>query len=404
MAMAGTRMLTVVATSMLLTGAACGGGSATPTVAEDKAAAERMVLTSADLPDFTPDPDDTSDASSPDAIDLCAKDDPVLTKKGEKRGVDGTDFTKDGGILRVQSTVTLVATESEAGTRFSKVKALFTGQCVKDGLKEAIQRSAPPGVKLGDVSSSSLPAPRLTEDEFALRFTIPVEASAERTSVFVDETFLRRGRVVGAVLTFGSGSTFPEAERARLIGLVAARLSGKAKNTPDPGAKATTVTTAVGSPKATSGAVTAGFTTFRDPSGVSFEHPEAWTVDPSTAARPLIVYVDPPGQGPFRRNLNLLQPPRAPSNLDEFTRLNLKELNDIPGATIDDSRPTTLSGFPAYRVSYRADLGSGQLDFLVVWTVRGDKAWQMTYSSDLPRYDAGLPDVERLLTSLNLPA
>jgi len=36
--------------------------------------------------------------------------------------------------------------------------------------------------------------------------------------------------------------------------------------------------------------------------------------------------------------------------------------------------------------------------------IRGDKAWQMTYSSDLPRYDAGLPDVEHLLTTLNLPA
>ncbi len=405
MATAGTRMLVVVASTMLLTGAACGGGSDTPTVAEDRASAERMVLTSADLPDFTPDPDGKSDASSPDVIDRCAKDDPVLTNKGEHRGVDGTDFTKDGGILRVQSTVALVATESEAGTRFSKVKALFSGQCVKDGLKEAIQRSAPPGVKLGDVSRSSLPAPKLTEDEFALRFTIPVEAAGDRATVFVDETFLRRGRVVGAVLAFGSGSPLPEAERARLSGLVAARLSGKAKNTPDTGSKATTATTMAGSPKATSAAATAGFSTFRDPSGVSFEHPEAWTVDPSTAARPLIVYIDPPGQGPFRRNLNLLQPPRAPSNLDEFTRLNLKELNDIPGSTIDDSRPTTLSGFPAHRVSYRADVGgSGELHFLAVWTVRGDKAWQMTYSSDLARYDAGLPDVERLLTTLNLPA
>jgi len=137
---------------------------------------------------------------------------------------------------------------------------------------------------------------------------------------------------------------------------------------------------------------------------VSFEHPQAWTVDPSTSDRPLIVYIDPAGAGPFRRNLNLLQPPRAPSTLDEYTRLNLKELSDIPGSTVGESGPTTLSGFPAYRVAYRGDLGSGEVRFLVVWTIRGDKAWQMTYSSDPARYDAGLPDVERLLSTLSLPA
>ncbi|MDQ6797487.1 MAG: DUF1795 domain-containing protein [Actinomycetota bacterium] len=218
-------------------------------------------------------------------------------------------------------------------------------------------------------------------------------------------TFLRKGRTVAGVTTLGLGSPFPESEHARLAGLIAARLTGKVKNTPDTAPKLTTTTTMAGSSNATSGPAKAGLTRYSGPSGVSFEHPEGWAVDPSTATRPLIVYIDPPGRGPFRRNLNLLQPSRAPSNLDEFTRLNLKELSDIPGSTTEDSRPTTLSGFPAYRVSYRAAVGgSGELHFLVVWTIRGDKAWQMTYSSDLARYDAGLPDVERLLTSLNLPA
>ena len=42
--------------------------------------------------------------------------------------------------------------------------------------------------------------------------------------------------------------------------------------------------------------------------------------------------------------------------------------------------------------------------FLVVWTIRGTTAWLVTYTSDPDRYAAGLPDVERLLTTIRLPA
>ncbi len=403
--MSGTRTLAFAAATTLLAGAACGGGSVKPTAAGDRATAERIVLTSADLPDFTPEPDDKSD-TAPNPMDRCAKNNKVLAE-GDRHGVDGTDFTKDDGNLRVQSNANLATKESEASKKFSEFKGVLGGQCIKDALKEAVKSSSGPGVSVGDISGAPLPPVKLADDAFAIRLTIALEAAGDRLSVFVDMTVLRKGRAVAGVFTFASGSPFPESERARLTGLVASRLGGKTKNTPDTGPKATTgatATTMVGSPKTTTGAPTASLTTFRDPSGVSFEHPQAWTVEPASASRPLVVYIDPSGVGPFRRNLNLLQPPRAPSTLDEFTRLNLKELSDIPGSTTGESRPTTLSGFPAYRVSYRADLGSGELRFLVVWTIRGDKAWQMTYSSDLARYNAGLPDVERLLTTLNLPA
>ncbi|MDQ6797488.1 MAG: hypothetical protein M3011_05595 [Actinomycetota bacterium] len=160
MATAGTRMLAFVAATTLVTGAACGGGSDTPTAADDKATAERIVLTSADLPGFTPEPADKSDSPSP--MDRCTEG--ILEGKAKRPAVDGLDFTKDEGNLRVQSTANLAGKESEARDNFSKVKGIIAGQCVKDGLRETVKTSIDPGVSVGDVTYTSMPAPKLTDD------------------------------------------------------------------------------------------------------------------------------------------------------------------------------------------------------------------------------------------------
>jgi hypothetical protein len=39
-----------------------------------------------------------------------------------------------------------------------------------------------------------------------------------------------------------------------------------------------------------------------------------------------------------------------------------------------------------------------------VWTVRGDTAWVATYTADAARFDQALPEVERMLTTIDLPA
>jgi len=401
MAISGTRILALVAATALLSGAACGSGSAKPSVAGDKAKAQSIVITSADVPDFTAEADDNSDEGSPNPLDRCVKNNPLLTKGDKPRGASGPGFTKDDGNLHIGSGVVFAEKEADARQAFSDLKGALVSQCVKDGLKAAVEDGAQPGLTVGNVSSAALPAPKVTDEVAASRLTVPLEAGGKRLSVFVDLTILRQGRVFGGVYITGSGSPFPDAERTRLATLVGKRMSGKARNTPDTGPKPTTSTTTGRSP--TTGAAKTGYTPFRDPSGVTLEYPSAWSVEPSSASRPLIVYLDRLGAGPFRRNLNLLQPPRTPASLDEYTRANLKELSDIPGSTTGESRPTTLSGSPAYRVTYRADLGKGELRFLVVWTIHGGKAWQMTYTSEPTRFDDGLPDVERLLTSLKLP-
>jgi len=390
----------------MLSGAACGGGTDTPPAAEDKATAQRMVLTSADVPGFVPKAKDTTDDNSPNPLDKCLNNNPLLTHEDNPRGADGTEFAKDNGDVSIQSGVFFTEREAVARTTFSDMKNALSGQCFKDGMKSVIQDGAPAGVDVGDVSASPLESPKVADDVAATRLTVPLESTGERVSVFVELSILRQGRAFGGVITFQTGTPFPDAQRTRLTTLLGKRMSGKAKNTPDTGSPPTTAaTTTTVDRSSTSGSATAGaLVPFTDPSGVSLKYPAGWTVKESGAGSPLIVFIDPPGGG-FRRNVNILQQSGpAPLTLDEYTKTSLNQIAGVPGSTIGESRPTKLAGSPGYRLAYRGDLGNGDLRFLGVWTVRSGKAWLVTYTSDPARFNPGLPDVERLLTTIELPA
>jgi hypothetical protein len=146
-----------------------------------------------------------------------------------------------------------------------------------------------------------------------------------------------------------------------------------------------------------------GWVRHEDPSGVSLEHPGDWEVRPGTAG-PVFLFLDPPSGVPFRRNVNIMLQAGGPSmTLEDYTELSLSQLDDIEGSSRSEIRSIRLSGAPAQRVEYRADLGSGDLRFLAAWTMRDGNAWLVTYSSDPERFEAGKPDVERLLQTLRLP-
>ena len=392
-----TRTLALAAAALLLLGPAC-GGSDTPTEAEDEAAAARMVLTSADLPGFELEPeDDEDDEESP--FDKCV-DNPLFTSEDQPRGADGGDYTQDDGNVRVQSGALLTVKESEAREAFADLERALSSQCLRDGLKAGLEDDADPGLQVGDVTTSPLPALDLDGQSAGSRLTIPLEADGESVSLFVDMTVLRDGRVVAGVFLLQIGSPFPDAERIRLATLVAERMGGKIKNTPDsesPDSESSqsTATTAETAP--------GGATRFRDPSGVSLEKAPTWTVEASGGGDPLVLFIDPARGVPFRRNVTITrESAEQPITLDEYTEFTLQEIADL-GGTVGESRPTTLSGAPAYRVSYRAELDGDEYRALAVWTIRDGEVWLVTYTSDLARYNPGLPEIETLLTSIELP-
>jgi hypothetical protein len=393
-----SRSVTAAVAALVLLGSAC-GGSKTPTAAEDEETARRIVLTSADLPGFSQEPAVDDNGTAP--MDRCVNDNPLLVGENP-RGVDSADFTKDDGNLRVQSGAVLAVKPAEAAKAFTDLTAALSSECLKDAIRDTFTSGAERGVVVRDVSSSPLPKPDVPAESAASRLAVSLERGRERTTVHVDMTALRSGRVVGGVFTFSMAKPFPDDERIRLTRLVADRMRGKAKNTPDTGPVATTPSSVV-APPTTVGAAT--YARFRDPSGVSLEHPRSWTVEPSSTDVPLHLLLDPPGGVPFRRNVNIVaQTSARPITLAEYTELSLRQIRELRGSTISDSRPTTLAGLPAHRITYRADFGSGEQQVLSVWTMKNNRIWLVTYSADPARYSSALPEVERLFGTIQLPA
>lgn len=255
------------------------------------------------------------------------------------------------------------------------------------------------------VSSAPLPGRTYGDETLASRTTMQVAAPGERATMYVDFVFIREGRAVAGFFALQIGSPFPEAERDRLAGLLQARMTQE-PGSGDAAAPVATEPAPTTAPEATTAAPSraGAWTRYSDPSGVQLEHDPAWTVRPGTAG-PVTVLMDPSAGVPFRRNVHITQQtPNVPVTLEEYTELSLEEAKGLEGFAQTSAGPTTLSGTPAYRVAYRATVEGTDLRLLSVWTVRSNKIWSVTYTSDPARFGAGLPDVERMIASIRLPS
>lgn len=220
-----TQIMTVVSAATLVLASGC-GGSDSPSAAEDESAARRIVLTANDLPGFEREPPGPDVGTSP--LDRCVGGNPLLVGENP-RGVDGDDFTKDGGDIRVQSGALFAVKEPDAGKAFSDLRSVLGSQCLKDAMKEAFSSGAESGVVVRNVTATPLPAPDAGVESAASRLVVALERGRERASVYVDLTVLRHGRAVAGVFTFQMHEPFAERERLRLTQLVAGRMGTTSK-------------------------------------------------------------------------------------------------------------------------------------------------------------------------------
>lgn len=386
---------------VVLAGAAC--GSSTPSAEEDKKRAERMVLTLADLPGFVVDPEE--DDGKVSDLNECVNGNPTWTEDPKPRGFSSPDFSKDDGNVVVSSGAVLTVEVSEAQKAMADMREALASECLREGLKASVLDGADSGVSVRSVQTTPQPGPTYGDESVASRTVMQISAPGERLTMNVDFVFLRSGRMLAGVFTLQIGSPFPDAERNRLAALVESRMTGKPVDD-EKAAPASTAAPATTDAPATTTAVSgrSTWTRYSDPSGVQLEHAPAWTVRPG-AAGPLAVIMDPATGVPFRRNVNIAQQTRnVPVTLEEITDLNLQEVQQLEGFSRITGGATTLSGTPAHRLSYRATLEGQEMRFLSVWTVRDNKVWTVTYTSDPDRFIAGMGDVERLLASIKLPS
>jgi hypothetical protein len=91
--------------------------------------------------------------------------------------------------------------------------------------------------------------------------------------------------------------------------------------------------------------------------------------------------------------------------LKEYTDVNIARLLDpTTGFAIeeDNSSSTMLSGNQAYNISYTDRRGQDEVKVMQIWTVKGDKAYDITYSGLPSKYNQYLPIIQKMLDSFEI--
>lgn len=195
----------------------------------DKAKAQRILLTAADLPGYTLSPPDPSSANSAQfdaAADACVNRNAILAALGEDndpRGAYTEDFEK-GDSLTVSSAATLAETEDQARTAVADASVATVPACLARAITAELKTDAT--LTNVTVTGSKLPTLTVGDQNVGFRMVAKARTQGQNVTFNTDFTFLRVGRAL-ALLTDSSVTTvLPEAERVRLATVLTGRMAG----------------------------------------------------------------------------------------------------------------------------------------------------------------------------------
>ncbi|AFY82524.1 tetratricopeptide repeat protein [Oscillatoria acuminata] len=91
-----------------------------------------------------------------------------------------------------------------------------------------------------------------------------------------------------------------------------------------------------------------------------------------------------------------------PQTLEQYTDKAVQEIRDyVPDAMFLVERdPRTLGNHPAYRVMYTGKMGEKEVQRMLVWIVKEDRAYIVSYESAKGKFDRVLTTVEEMIKSL----
>ncbi len=217
-----------VALTLALALGACGGGGGgdVPGTQEDKARAERIVLTDADLPGLARQDDDDADDES-DPFRKCLNDNQVLVDLGEgPRSAEATFGDAAETVVR-SSAVNLAENDDDAKAAFDEVeRPTFVG-CFEDAITTGFEEGIGESANLENLKVDELSVDKFGDETVAYRATVDVVAAQEKLSLAFDYVFFRVDRAIAVLFSFDVGQKFDEAERNRLSEVLTDRMENE---------------------------------------------------------------------------------------------------------------------------------------------------------------------------------
>lgn len=203
-----------------------------PPASEDKAKAEKIVLTQADVgAGFTATVEEEGEEESPEADQAfreCSQNNPVLNSEAEDRAAS-SEFEK-GQLTTVGSDVEFWTNEQEFKAAMDILASDAFVSCIDGAFSKLFsEMGGEQGVTVSNVKTTkrAVSAPG-TDQSSGLATTLTMSAGGMRLNLFLDIVFMRKGRAGALVMATSAQQAYPAAEIDRLSGIVAQRLSANA--------------------------------------------------------------------------------------------------------------------------------------------------------------------------------
>ncbi|HLF19129.1 MAG TPA: PsbP-related protein [Candidatus Omnitrophota bacterium] len=151
-----------------------------------------------------------------------------------------------------------------------------------------------------------------------------------------------------------------------------------------------------------------GFRKYTDrQAGFSIQYPREWAYAPNKDGANVIFYTPLESDyDAFQENINVAVKDISanPVGLDEFTRIAIRQMEIVFKDRIEvlESTPYNLGNRFGHKFVFQIKGIALSARMMMVWTVKGDKAFQVTYTAQTDTYGHYMDIVEKMLKSFKL--
>ena len=143
--------------------------------------------------------------------------------------------------------------------------------------------------------------------------------------------------------------------------------------------------------------------------GIKINYPETWSIqnleNPVTGEVVTFLPVKQKQGNKLQENLTIKVLENYSGTLDQSTDLFISEINNrLSEAKIIDKGSTILANKAANQLVYTGKNGSKSLKNLQVWTLKGDRAYVITYTAAIDNYDEFVQTAESMIKSFEISA
>ncbi len=141
--------------------------------------------------------------------------------------------------------------------------------------------------------------------------------------------------------------------------------------------------------------------------GYSISYPASWAIkEKSDGASVIFLSAQESAFDIFMENVNVVVQDLSnnPRSLDSYTETAILQLQAVfqQNMEIIANESFYLSGQPAHKIVFTAKGDQADLKFMNVWTIKGQKAYQITYAALIDKFDTYLGKADRIINSFNI--